>query len=203
MDLKQTQQNLKSRYQGLGWKRYLIAGLLLLALIYVLWLRFFQPKPLPTGAITTAPPAKQLDGMPQKEITPKQVIVYRDKIKVIERLKLSPAEAGNPDEEIQTAVDLPKLKYGGTATVFLNTSTGKNRTLVKAKTSPLFAFRADNSLGVGYGIGTQGQTAAIRYRRDVAQIKEVYLSGEIEANYAGARKDPVEGKAMIWGEYRW
>lgn len=195
-------EQLKSKLNSIPkWGWYLCIALAVFLISYALWLRFRKPDIKP-GATVQALPAHQLKDMPQVAVPVKQVIVYRDKKKAIERLGLL-EEPDNPQEELQTAVEIPKLKYGGTAATFVNVSSGQSRTLIKANESPWLAFRADNALGAGYGVGTHGQTVTVRYRHDVVQIKSVVISGELEGNFAALRPTPVEGRAMLFGEYRW
>ena len=172
---------------------------MLLVASYSLWLRF-RPAPVAPGQVITAQPAHKLDGQPTIVIQPKQVIVYRDTVKVVEKLGI-PQPA--PQELVQQAVDLPPLKYGGVSATMLNMSSGQSRTVIKANDAPWFAFKSDNAIGVGYGVSSKGQTAVIRYRRDMLQVKNLIVSGELEGNYAPLRKDPLEGRAMVFGEIRW
>jgi hypothetical protein len=181
------------------WRRWLLIGALAFAGVYLLWCRFGS-KPPTAGQTIEAQPAKATKDMPQKVITPRRVVVIADGAKAAENLHIDPPQ---PREEVQTAVTVPELKYGGTSTTFLNASTGESRTVIKANEAPWFALRRDSAVGIGYGIGTEGQTIAARYRRDVLQVKALTLSGELEANYAERRERPIEGRAMVWGEIRW
>lgn len=165
---------------------------------YLAWLRFHKPDVVP-GAVIQALPARQLADMPQVAIPIKKVIVYRDTEKATQELGIPKAA---PQEKMQTAVDIPKLKYGGTAATFLNTSTGQSRTTIKANETPWFAFRNDLAIGAGAGVGTEGKTLAWRIRYDVAQMKNITVSPEFEGNYTEDRKEPFEGRAMLWLEWR-
>lgn len=169
-----------------------------IGLTYLLWLHFRVPDVRP-GEVVLATPAKTVKNEPVVAEKPKQLIVYRDTVRVVEKIGLPPAA---PQERVQQAIEVPRLKYGGTAVTFTNLSTGQSRSVIKASESPWFAFRNDLSAGVGYGIGTNGTTVTTRLRYDVAQIKALTVSGEVEANYTASRDNPVEGKAMLWLEYR-
>ena len=169
-----------------------------IGLSYLAWLKLHTPDIKPS-AIIQAAPAPAVKNEPTVAVQPKQLIVYRNTVRVVEKLGL-PAAA--PQERVQAAVEIPRLKYGGTAATFTNLSTGQSRTVIKAAEAPWFAFRNDLSVGAGYGIGTEGNAIAWRIRYDVAQVKSLILSGEVEANYAAARSNPVEGRAMVWIEYR-
>ncbi len=192
-------QTIKTKLTLIPRSRWILYGCIaVFGLSYLGWLKLHKPDIKP-GQVITAPPAKAVKNEAVEAVKPKQVIVYRDTVKVVEKLGL-PAAA--PQEKIIQAVDVPRLKYGGIAATFVNMTTGISHTEIKANTSPLFAFRNDLAIGAGYGIGTEGNTLAARIRYDVAQIKAVTVSGEIEANYAAARNSPVEGRAMLWLEYR-
>lgn len=167
-------------------------------LTYLVWLRFKAPDVRP-GEVVQAAPVKAVKDEPVVAEKPKQLIVYRDTVRIVEKMGLPPAA---PQERVQQAVEVPRLKYGGTAVTFTNLSTGQSRSVIKASESPWFAFRNDLSAGIGYGVGTNGTTVTTRIRYDVAQIKALTVSGEVEANYTASRDNPVEGKAMLWLEYR-
>lgn len=167
-------------------------------LSYLTWLKFHKPDIRP-GEVITAPPTVAVKNEPTVAVKPKQLIVYRDTVRVVEKLGLPPAA---PPERVQQAVEIPRTKYGGTVTTFVNMTTGQSRTAFKAADAPWFAFRNDWAVGAGAGIGTEGRAVAGRVRYDVSQIRALTLSGELEANYAERRTDPVEGRAMIWLEWR-
>lgn len=181
-----------------NYRRWLYAGIVIIGLNYLVWLRIHKPDITP-GQVVTAPPAKAVKNEPVEAVKPKQIYIYRDTVRVVEKLGLPPAA---PQEKIIQAVEVPRTKYGATATTFVNLTTGKSRTVIKASEAPWFAFRNDLAIGVGAGIGTEGNTAAGRVRYDAAQIKSITVSGEGEINYAANRKDPVEGRAMLWLEWR-
>jgi hypothetical protein len=179
--------------------RLIIYGVIAaIGLAYLLWLRFKAPDVRP-GEVVQAAPAKAVKNEPVVTEKPKQLIVYRDTVRIVEKMGLPPAA---PQERVQQAVEVPRLKYGGTAVTFTNLSTGQSRSVIKASESPWFAFRNDLALGVGAGVSTGGNTSAVRLRYDVAQIKALTVSGEVEGNYTATRDNPVEGKAMLWLEYR-
>ncbi len=177
---------------------YLYGAFVVFLLIYSAWLILHKPDIKP-GQTVTAPPAKVVNNEPKIAIQPEKVIVYRDKIRVVEKMGLpQPSHR----EEVQTTAEIPKLKYGGTAAVFLNTSTGQSRTEIKSNKAPWFAFKNDLAVGAGVGVGTEGKTLAGRIRYDIAQVKNLTISPELEVNYSENRVRQVEGKAMIWMEWR-
>lgn len=180
------------------WRVYGVFGLLIAA--YCAWLFLHKPDIKP-GQVITAPPAKAVKNEPQVAVKPKQIIAYRDTVKVVEKLGLPPAQ---PQERIIQAVDVPKLKYGGTAATFLDMSTGKSRTQIRANKSPIFAFLDDNTLGLEAGYGTKGQYYQGDYKRDVLQIKEVVtaIKGTF-IKYPHSVKYDDEFRVGIRFEYRW
>lgn len=192
-------EKLKNRLSAIPkWRLYLYAGLTVLVIVYFAWLKFHKPDIKP-GQVITAPPAKAVKNEPVEAVKPKQIIVYRDTVRVVEKLGLPPAA---PQEKVIQAVEVPRTKYGGTATTFVNMTTGVSRTEIKANAAPWFAFRNDLAIGAGAGIGTEGKTLAGRIRYDMVQIKNLTISPEIEANYSENKTRPVEGRAMIWMEWR-
>jgi len=176
------------------WRWAAYGAVVVFAASYAVWSHYRTP-PVAPGAVITALPARKLEGMSTVAIQPRQVIVYRDKIKVTEKLGIPPIP---PSEEIQTAIDVPYLKYGGTAATMLNMSSGQSRTVIKANTAPWFQFKRDLSASLGAGMGSEGKTLAGRLRLDIIQIKSVVISPELEGNYAEDRKHQFEGRAMIW-----
>lgn len=182
-----------------AWRRYCVVAALIVAAAYLAWLKFSNKPPAP-GQTVTAATAKQVMDMPQKRTSPVSVVVIRDKEKATEKLNIPPAQTPSAKEEIFQAVAVPKLKNGGTATVFLNTSTGTGRTVVTANPQPWFVFERGNAVGVEYGIGTKGNYFRSDYRRDFLQVKGVFLSGKVEAEVYDQK---LEGKAGARLEYRW
>lgn len=183
------------------WRRYLWLGVAAFTGIYLLWCKYGSRPPSPGKVIESAPPPKAVAAEPKKTIATK-VQVYREPERVTRKLDLPPPK---PREEVQTAADIPKLKNGGTAAVFLNTSTGQTRVEIKAKEAPLIAFERTNYLGgsigasTGDGVGYRGY-----YKRDILQIKGAFIQGEGQAIYRPASKDKsLEG--IVWAniEYRW
>lgn len=149
--------------------KFLLATLAIFIAAYLAWLRFSPPPPKPGMVIAAAPPPKAVADQPVKVVNV-PVIVYRDRVKVIEKLGLPPS---SPREEVQTAFDIPRLKYGGTGAVFVNTTTGQSRTAIIAKEAPWISFERDNEINAGVKVGTSSRRAEIEYRRDILQVKGV------------------------------
>jgi len=187
-----------------SWRLRIYAAVLFLALGYFLWCRFAPSRELKPGQVTVAPQARKVAGMAQKTVIPQRLIVYVDKPQAIKRLGLPAEYAANPREELQTTAEVPRMKYGGTAAVLTNMSSGQSRTVIKANEAPWFRIERGNEIAGGYGIDTHDrQVAPIHYRRDLCQIKGAYLSGQVEANIGMGVDTQAEGKAMLMLNYRW
>ena len=124
-----------------------------------------------------------------------------DKKKAVERLGLPEDQADDPGEELETATDAPASKYGTTTATFVNVSTGTVRSVIVVKRAPWFSFERGNAIGGSVGISsTDGQIYRGYFRRDVAQIKGVYLQAEVEGV---KRPGKPEGVGWVNVEYRW
>ena len=205
MKLRET---LKTKWSDIllrpNWQKYLFVLLLLLIGIYFAWLKLGKKEVTPGSTIQalTVPSIAQME---QKTITPSKLVVIKDKQKAIEKLKLSVEQQPTKSEEIIRAVLVPKLKYGGTAAVFVNTTTGKSRTVITANKSPWFSFEKTNYLGLNLGVSTNdGVIGKCYYKRDIAQIKGIYLQPQIEVIARPDSKDrSLEGIGSINIEGRW
>jgi hypothetical protein len=175
---------------------YLYGALALLGAAYLAW-SIWGPRPLVPGQAVTAQPAKAVEDLPQRVITPRRVVVIADGPRAAEKLKIGPPVA---HEEVQTSVTVPETKYGGTASVFLNTSSGQSRTIIKANEAPWFRFERGNTLGVGVGIGRDGRYFTADYQRDLLSIKGAVVTVRAGVTSWQDRTD-AKGEARI--EYRW
>jgi hypothetical protein len=185
------------------WKLYLGGAVLLLIIIYLGWMIWDIKRPSPkAGDIAiSVPEAKVIQNMQRERIITNTYYI-KDKEAAVRDLGLPASESSNPKEQLLTASAVAANRYGATTAVFVNISTGRPRTDIKYKESPIFAFKRDMAYGIGAGIGTQGQALAGRIRLDALQIKGVTVSPEIELNYADRRDKQVEGRFLIWAEYR-
>jgi hypothetical protein len=197
----------KANYQAVKtappWKLYIGLAILIGILIYLGWMLWDIKHPAPqAGDIAISVPEPKVIQNMQRERIITNTYYIKDKAAAIKELGLPPAEADNPKEALLTATAVAANRYGATTAVFVNLSTGRPRTDIKYKESPMFAFKRDLAYGVGAGVGTQGNTLAGRIRLDAIQIKGVTVSPEVEGNYAERRDKQVEGRFMIWAEYR-
>ena len=180
---------------------YLAGAVAVFLIAYGAWLKWGTKPAKPNDITISAPVAKEVQSMPTATTITK-IVYIKDKPAAVAKLGLPPGEASNPKEELVTATGIKPNKYGATTAVFINTSTGQTRTDIRYKESPWFVFRNDLAMGVGAGIGTEGKALAGRLRLDMVQIKEVTISPELEGNYAENRAHQLEGRAMIWAEWR-
>lgn len=163
--------------------------------IYLAW-SIWGPIPPAPGQTITAPTAKVVKDMPQKVIT-SRVKVIADPVRATEKLKIDPPQQR---EELQTAVTVPQNRYGATASVFLNQSTGESRTVIRANTAPWFRLERGNTLGAGIGLDSNGRYATVDYQRDILSVKGVVLTGKVGVT---SYTDKTDARAEVRAEYRW
>jgi len=176
------------------WWKLAAVGLVLLA-GYLAW-SWYGARPPKPGAVVQAVESPKIATMPRKIITA-PVAVVADKAAAAKKLKIP-----EPDlhEELQTAIDAPPLKHGGTVAVFLNTSTGQTRLDIIVKPAPWFALERGNILGAEVGIGAAGRYYQGDYQRDFFQIKGIYFSGR---GAVTSYQDLTDYRLGFRGEYRW
>lgn len=157
--------------------RLIIYGVVAVAgLAYLAWVKW-GAKPMAPGQVVTAPVAKAVADMPTKTVAVPKLQVIKDGVRATEKLKIPPPL---PREEVQTAVAVQPAKYGATATVFVNTSTGQTRTVVKANSAPWFALERGTTFGAEVGIGSHGRYYQTDVQRDVFSIKGVTFAARGE-----------------------
>jgi len=213
MDAAQLQHGVKTRWQNVkdylakvpDWRWKLYAGIDIVLCLYLAWCKW-GPQPADPGAVTiSVPKAPQIAQMETKIVYVPKLVVIKEKADAVAKLELPATEAHNPKEELLTAAAVAANHYGATAVVFVNASTGQSRTDIVYKKAPWFSFERGNTAGVGVGYSSNDGTAGkVYYKRDVAQIKGVYIQGQLDAI---ARPDAKDRKAEIipWAniEYRW
>lgn len=177
------------------WRVPVYAAAILAGLAYLCWSIWGNKVPIP-GQVVQAQPVKVIESLPKKVITTK-VQVIKDPIKATEKLGIDPPRQ---HEEVQTAIVVPPLKYGGTSTTFLNVSTGQSRTVIASSPAPWFRFERENRIGAEVGIGSNGKYAQVDYQRDVLSIKGVILAGKLSAT---TNATEVDLRAGVRLEYRW
>lgn len=201
--ISETRAEYKAISTGPKWKVITVIAILCAVLVYLGWMLWDIKHPgAKAGDVQISVPEPKVIQNMQRERIITNTYYIKDKEAAVKELGLPASEASNPKESLLTAAKVEANRYGATAVVFVNRSTGRPRSDVKYNLSPIFAFKRDIAYGVGAGIGTQGQTLAGRIRLDVAQIKEVTISPEVELNYADRRDKQIEGKFLIWAEYR-
>jgi len=183
------------------WKLAAVALILLSGYLTWCWYGPKAPKP---GTVVQAVESPKIATMEKRSITPKHVMVIADKAKAVDKLGLTPA-AIRINEELLTAPVAPATRYGSTTAVFLNTSTGQTRSIDIIKPAPWFALERTNYLGGSIGASIfDGTMYRGYYRRDILQIKGVYLQGEGQAiSKPDSRYE--RGDLIGWMnlEYRW
>lgn len=178
------------------WQTWAVGAAIIFALVYAGWCKWGAKPPAP-GQTVTATEAKVVASMPRKMLENQRVQVIRDGSRATEKLKIDPPQ---PHEEVQTAVTIPQNHYGGTATVFLNTTTGQSRTVIRANTAPWFRFERENRAGVEVGMGREGRYVSADYQRDLCSIKGIILAARVSvASYP----NETDYRAGIRAEYRW
>jgi hypothetical protein len=184
-----------------AWWLYLVGAGLLGLIIYGGWIIWDlkHPKIPVTGVTTNAPLTEEFEDL-ETETTTTTTTYYPDKNKAEQKLGIP--ITNNPKELLVTGSEIAPNKYGAKTAVYHNISSAGYRTAIKYNDSPLFSFKRDWAIGIGGGVTTQGRIAAGRVRLDVVQIKEVTLSPEFEGNFVDTRKEPLEGRAMLWAEWR-
>lgn len=181
-------------------RAYVLAAILaILAACFAWSLRPSAPR-ISTAAYLPAHVPAELAREPRETITTKAQ-VYRDKHRAMGRLGMDEADSEDDAEELATAAAIPPTPAGAKAVVFLNTTTGRFRTVVKANPLPFFSVERGTELGVRYGVTTRGgrQAVDLFVRRDLVRLGRVYVSGYVEGSgeIGGGVIRPREAKAMI------
>ena len=181
------------------WRRYLWLFLVLFGMAYLAWCKW-GPQPVKPGATIAAQTSPKIADMPRKMITPKKLVVFKDKQAAVEKLGLPPEEGGKKDEELLEGLKIPALKYGGDSAVFINTSTGQTRTTIQANKAPLFRFERGMELGAEVGMGAKGRYVQGDIQRDVFSVKGVIVGGK-----AAVTSYPTETdwRIGIRAKYQW
>lgn len=178
-------------------RAYVLAAVLVALVVWFLWSWYGGRPKVSAAGYTSAPAPKAVRDLPKKTITAKAE-VYKDKAKAMKRLDMQPEDSNDEEEDVATAAEIPATPAGAKAVVFLNHSTGKFRTVIKANPVPLMSLEKGTEIGIRYGVtSTGGQAAALFIRQDFARLGKAYLSayGEAAARFG---PDPrPELKAMI------
>jgi hypothetical protein len=177
-------------------RAYILTAILGALLVWFLWAWYDgRPKISTRGYMAAHVPGAIAD-LPKKTITAKAE-VYKDKKKAMKRLGMD-EEDSTDGEELATAAEIPATPAGAKAVVFLNASTGKFRTVIKANPVPLMSFEKGTEIGLRYGVATGGETAASLFvRQDFARIGKAYLAAYGEVTTRLGIDPRPEAKAML------
>jgi len=163
-----------------AWRRYLWLAVAVALAGYLLWCRF-GTQPIKPGTTVDAPTSPQIAQMARAEIHPQKVVVFADKAAAVKKLGLPPEQAMDPKEALFQSTSTPATRHGSTTTTFLNTSTGRPRSVTTILPAPWFALERTNYAGVGIGMSSSdGVVYQAFLKRDLAQVKGVYLQGEAQ-----------------------
>ena len=199
----QIPERIKAEYSKLlaapRWKRNTLLAVVAMAAVYLLWCRF-GPQPIKPGQTVAAVTAPKIATMAREEITPRRVVVFKDKAEAVKRLNLPKEQAANPQEKLLDATVAPASRYGTTTAVFLNTSTGKPRSTVTANKAPWFAFERGNEIGGEIGVGNRGRYIQGDYQRDLASVKGAIIGIKLGATSYLTETDWQTGVRL---KYRW
>lgn len=165
------------------------------AMIY----EWYHPK---TALLTKQPiqlaPTKAVESVPKVEVPVKFVKVY-NKAAVVKKVTLPQEVKDDSQKEVTAVVDLPPSKGGTEVVSVLDKTSGETRIFAMEKSLSLFAFENDKRIGVGYGIGTNGQEGKVFAEWKFLRVGSVHVSttGEISASQ---NKNPA-AKAFVLATY--
>ena len=186
---KVKQEILKFR-QAPKWRQYVIGAIIVFGLIYGVWTLWgYRPQKPSDGYKPTTP----LIDTPKVDGPTLQVPVKIIPAAVVKK-KLPRATKRDSQEWVDTA-DIPPAPNGAKVVTKIDTITGETTNDVEINSAPWFAFERGNTVGAAYEAGTQGNKAAVYYKRDVLRIKDVHVVGEAGAKIA---LDPME-KSEAYG----
>lgn len=199
MDLQQ----IKQRLSNIPWRkigiRLFVAVCVAGAFIFAYKLMHPAPKPV-TGPQIAQEAPKAADVPKVVMAGPKTITVYV-KERLAEKIPLPPEVRDNPQIQPTATAAIVPSPYGGTAVSFINRSTGVSGISYQPKPRPWFKFGGQTAIGAGAGLSSYGgQVGAVRIRQDVLRLWSVNLTAEGEANMKATGQ--AEGRAMVWGEYR-
>jgi len=129
---------------------------------------------------------------------PKVIYVY-PKEELNRKIPQSPETANNPQVQYTATAVIPESPWGGTATAYMNVSTGKGGIGYTAKKRPLFGWGGDGGMGIKGGVGagnsSTGYTGSVYVRQKIVRVSDVQVSGVGELNISTYQKP--EGRAMV------
>jgi hypothetical protein len=105
-------------------------------------------------------------------VGPKQLEVY-DRSDLLKKVPVPAGIAQNHQNQFTSAVDVPKMPYGGQAVSFTNISSGKSGIAVQANKRPLLGIGGKTKIGAIGGISNQGNIAIGYVSQDVVRVGPV------------------------------
>ena len=126
-------------------------------------------------------------------------------VKVVPKKKVAqkyPEAVIIESEEWVDTAKVPPAPNGAVVLTKIDTVTGEVTSQVEINKAPWFAFERNNTLGVGYEMGTQGAKIPIYYRRDVLRIKDIHLLAEVGAKIAVSPTEKSEAHGAVLAEWR-
>jgi len=178
------------------WLMILIAVGLAIALGYMAWDKWGPQPAKPGSVVSDVPMPKEIIKMQTKVVyLPVQVI--KDKEEAVRKLGLP--ENKDPKEALFTAAKIEANRHGAKAAVFINSSSGKPKVDIVYEKAPWFSLQRTNYIGGSIGVSSlDGYIGRGYLKRDFAQVKGVYLQGELEGI---ARPNAPEGRKLegiVW-----
>jgi hypothetical protein len=179
---------------GIPWRKILIGigyTLALLAVASIVWTKYF-PKQQASTTPTVQPEAVKVVDVPKVTIKGPKILEVYDKEKFGKKIPLPPEVKDNPSAAVTAAADIKPSRYGGTATAFTNTSTGKSGIVYQAKERPFFEFKRDVEIYAEYGVSTKGSQQA------AAGSRWTFLrTGPVHYHVRGEVNSQPEAKALV------
>lgn len=153
----------------------------------------------PTNTFTPAAPINKTASMPKVDVSIKSIKVINKK-KLATKVILPPEVVNDEKKEVVATADVKPSKGGSEVVAVIDKETGNTELMIKEKPVPLFGFQNEFKIGVGYGISTSGQSAAIYGEYIPFRIGKVTVGTRAEVNTTNYRNP--EAKATVVIEYR-
>jgi hypothetical protein len=180
---------------------YVLIGILVIA-AGVFCYKTFAGKPVESvKAFVPSVPAHGMDNAPLHVVTPSVAVKAIDKQVAAKKMDLPAEVVTDSRKELLSTAYVPPSEGGHTTATVLDTDSEISTTIVREEPRPWYELGGKAAMGAGFGISTKGgEVIAVRARQDLLRLWSVNLSAEGEADICTA--GTFEGRAMIWGEYR-
>lgn len=185
---------------GPNWRQYAVLALVLIILVYLLW-SMFHKKPEPTKVFTAAIPAVNAPKVAGPAL--------QQPIRIIEKHYIQEKfpeyhGADDPKDQVVDTIKVPVSDNGATVISKVDTATGEVTSQIEQKAAPWFQFEDKNYLGAAYRLTSNGgKSVPFWYKRDIAQIKGVFIQIEAGGKIPLDATDKVEAHIQAGAEYRW